>query len=310
LDTAFLITVITAILAATWRLATPLIYTATGEVFAERSGILNIGLEGIMLFGAFTGFTAAYFTHSYNIGLLAAAGIGILIGAIFAVFVVTIKANQIVVGAALNMIGMGMTGFMYRTMFTTTVNGVQAYPTINIPLLSQIPVLGQILFQQNILVYATILLALAASFVLYHTAFGLAIRSLGEHPKAADTVGINVVATRYATCMIGGALAALGGAYLTIAQTNQFVEQITSGAGFIALAVVVFGRWKPWGAFWAALLFGVFYALQLSMQAMTNSFIPYQFWQALPYIATVVVLVGLGGKSAAPKSLGVPYEAG
>lgn len=310
MDAAFLIALVTTILAATWRLATPLIYTAIGEVFAERSGVLNIGLEGIMLFGAFTGFTVAYFVHSYEMGLLAAVGIGILIGALFALFVVTIKANQIVVGAALNMIGMGMTGFLYRTTFTSTVLASQAFPTINIPFLSQLPVLGEILFQHNLLVYATVLLAVAASFVLYHTAFGLAVRSLGEHPKAADTVGINVVAIRYACCMIGGALAALGGAYMTIAYTNQFVEQITSGRGFIALAVVVFGRWNPWGAFWASILFGVFYALQLRMQVMTNAFIPYQIWQALPYIATLTVLVGLRGKSAAPKALGVPYEAG
>jgi len=309
-DTAFLITLITAVLAATWRLATPLIYAAIGEVFAERSGVLNIGLEGIMLFGAFTGFTTAYYVHSYVIGLLSAIIIGILIGLLFAVFVVTIKANQIVVGAALNMIGMGMTGFLYRTMFTSTVQASEAFPNLNIPFLSQIPVLGEILFQHNILVYATIVLVLAASFVLYHTAFGLSVRSMGEHPKAADTVGINVVSIRYACCMIGGALAALGGAYMTIAYTNQFVEQITSGRGFIALAVVVFGRWNPWGAFWASILFGVFYALQLSMQAITNSFIPYQVWQALPYVATVVVLVSLRGKSAAPKALGVPYEAG
>lgn len=310
MDTAFLITLITAVLAATWRLATPLIYAAIGEVFAERSGVLNIGLEGIMLFGAFTGFTTAYYVHSYVIGLLSAIIIGILIGLLFAVFVVTIKANQIVVGAALNMIGMGMTGFLYRTMFTSTVQASEAFPNLNIPFLSQIPVLGEILFQHNILVYATIVLVLAASFVLYHTAFGLSVRSMGEHPKAADTVGINVVSIRYACCMIGGALAALGGAYMTIAYTNQFVEQITSGRGFIALAVVVFGRWNPWGAFWASILFGVFYALQLSMQAITNSFIPYQVWQALPYVATVVVLVSLRGKSAAPKALGVPYEAG
>ena len=307
---AFLITLVTAVLAATWRLATPLIYASIGEVFAERSGVLNIGLESIMLFGAFTAFTTAYFAHSFNIGLLAAVGVGILIGFLFAFFVVTIKANQIVVGAALNMIGMGMTGFLYRITFKSTVLGTEAFPTIAIPYLSQIPVLGEILFKHNILVYATVLLAVLASFVLYHTAFGLAVRSMGEHPKAADTAGISVVAIRYACCMIGGALAALGGAYLTIAYTNQFVEQITSGRGFIALAVVVFGRWNPWGAFWASILFGVFFGLQLSMQAITNSFIPYQIWQALPYVATVVILVVLRGKSASPKMLGVPYEAG
>ncbi len=310
MDTAFLAALVPTILAATWRLATPLIYAAIGEVFSERSGVLNIGLEGLMLFGAFAGFAVASFTGSRDLGLLAAILTGILIGALFAVFVVTIKANQIVVGAALNMIGLGMTGFLYRTLFTSMVHGIEVFAPIDIPYLSQIPVLGEILFQHSILTYGTVVLAALATFVLYHTAFGLAVRSLGEHPRAADTVGINVARIRYSCCLIGGALAALGGAFLTMAHTNQFVEQITSGRGFIVLAVVVFGRWKPWGAFWASLLFGVFFAFGLSLQAMTNHlFIPYQFWQALPYIATLVALVGLRGRTLAPKVLGVPYEA-
>jgi general nucleoside transport system permease protein len=310
MDMAMILAFVTTILAATWRLATPLIYAAVGEVFAERSGVLNIGLEGIMLFGAYTGFAAATFAGGREVGLLTAVLVGCLLGLLFAVFVVTIKANQIVVGAALNMVGLGLTGFLYRTQFTSQVQGIKAFPPINIPGLSQIPFLGAVLFQHSILVYATVLVVLVANFVLYRTAFGLSIRSVGEHPRAADTVGISVDRIRYLCCIIGGALAALGGAYLTIAHTNQFVEGIVSGRGFIALAVVVFGRWKPWGAFWASLLFGVFFALQLSMQAMTNLIIPYQFWQALPYVATLVVLVALRGRSAAPKALGVPYQAG
>ena len=308
MDVAFLIALVTTVLAATWRLATPLIYASIGEVFAERSGVLNIGLEGIMLFGAFGGFAAAHAMNNRGIGLLAAILIGVLCGLLFAVFIVTIKANQIVVGAAFNMVGLGLTGFFYRTMFTSTVQGIKAFPPIQIPVLSQIPVLGEVLFQHSILVYATPVLALVASFVLYRTAFGLAVRSVGEHPRSADTVGINVATIRYSACMIGGALAAVGGAFLTLSHTNQFVEGIVSGRGFIALAVVVFGRWSPWGAFGASLLFGVFYALQLRMQAMTNLFIPYQFWQALPYVATLLVLVGLRGRSTAPKALGVPYR--
>jgi general nucleoside transport system permease protein len=310
MDLAIILAFVTTILAATWRLATPLIYAAVGEVFAERSGVLNIGLEGIMLFGAYTGFAAATFAGGRNVGLLAAVLVGCLLGLLFAVFVVTIKANQIVVGAALNMVGLGLTGFLYRTQFTSQVQGIKAFPPINIPVLSQIPVLGEVLFQHSILVYATVLVVLVANFVLYRTAFGLSIRSVGEHPRAADTVGISVSTIRYLCCIIGGALAAVGGAFLTISHTNQFVEGIVSGRGFIALAVVVFGRWKPWGAFWASLLFGVFYALQLRLQAMTNFFIPYQFWQALPYVATLLVLVAMRGRSAAPKALGVPYQAG
>jgi len=310
MDIAFLIALVQTVLAATWRLATPLVYASVGEVFAERSGVLNIGLEGIMLFGAFFGFAVASFSGNRGLGLLIAIAVGILCGLVFAVFVVTIKANQIVVGAALNMVGLGLTGFLYRTMFTTAVRGIKAYPPINIPYLSKIPFLGEVLFQHSILVYATLLLVPLASFVLYRTAFGLAIRSVGEHPRAADTVGINVTGIRYASCIIGGALASLGGAFLTMSHTNQFVEGLVSGRGFIALAVVVFGRWTPWGAFGASLLFGVFYALELRLQAMTNVFIPYQFWQALPYVATLLVLVGMRGRSVAPKALGVPYETG
>ncbi len=296
------------VLAATWRLATPLIYASIGEVFAERAGVLNIGLEGIMLFGAFTGFAVASFTGNRELGLLSAILVGILCGLLFALFTVTIKANQIVVGAALNMVGLGLTGFFYRTLFTTTVQGITAYAPIKIPFLSQMPFLGEVLFQHSILVYASFLLIPLAGFVLYRTAFGLAVRSVGEHPKASDTVGISVAGIRYACCVIGGALASVGGAFLTMSHTNTFVEGLVSGRGFIALAVVVFGRWKPWGAFGASLLFGLFYALQLRLQAITNVFIPYQFWQALPYLATLVVLVSLRGGSGAPKALGVPYR--
>ncbi|HEX9118614.1 MAG TPA: ABC transporter permease, partial [Anaerolineae bacterium] len=256
MDLGIALAFISAILASTWRLATPLIYAAVGEVFAEKAGVLNIGLEGIMLFGALTGFVVATFSGNRDLGMVAAIASGILCGLLFAFFVVTIKANQIVVGAALNMIGLGMTGFLYRSLFTSVVQGIKAYPPVNIPFLSGIPVLGEMLFQHTVMEYLTIVLVIAASFVLYHTAFGLAVRSIGEHPRAADTMGISVSRVRYASCIIGGALAGAGGAFLTMAHTNQFVEGIVSGRGFIALAVVVFGRWKPWGAFWASLLFG------------------------------------------------------
>jgi simple sugar transport system permease protein len=309
MEIAFLIALVQTVFSATWRLATPLIYTSIGELFAERSGVLNIGLEGIMLFGAFAGFAAGTYTGTPTIGLLVAIIVGTLVGLLFALFTVTIKANQIVVGAAINMIGLGLTGFLYRTMFDVTSKGVKTFPPIEIPLLSQIPLVGEIFFKHSLLVYATLALVPLASFLLYRTGFGLAVRSVGEHPKAADTVGISVSGIRYACCALGGALAGVGGAYLTLSHTNLFVEGMVAGRGFIALAVVVFGRWKPWGVFGASLLFGVFYALQLSLQAMTRSIIPYQFWQALPYLATLIVLVALRGRAGAPRALGVPYNA-
>lgn len=309
MDIVFLVTLLQTVLGATWRLATPLIYAAVGELFTERSGVLNIGLEGIMLFGAFVGFAIGTVTGSPLIGVLAALMTGLIIGLVFALFTVTIKANQIVVGAALNMIGLGMTGFAYRTLFDISTKAVKTFPPLEIPVLSGIPVLGDILFKQSILVYLTLPLIPLAAFVLYRTGFGLAVRAVGEHPKAADTVGINVSAMRYAGCAIGGALAGVGGAFLTLSHTNLFVEGMVAGRGFIALAVVVFGRWKPWGVFGASLLFGVFYGLQLHLQAMTRLIIPYQFWQALPYLATLIVLVALRGRTGAPRALGVPYNA-
>lgn len=300
-----------SILAATWRMATPILYAAVGEVFSEKAGVINIGLEGVMLIGAFSAYSVAFESGNLWLGLLAAILAGILSGLIFALFTITIKANQIVVGAAFNMIGMGITGFLYRTMYTESAGALslKTFPTIEIPFLSSIPFFGEVLFKHNIMVYATLLVVPLATFVLYKTAFGLSIRAVGEHPKAADTVGVNVFSMRYVSVMIGTALAAVGGAFLVLAYADQFVEGIVSGRGFIALAVVVFGRWKPWGAFWSSLLFGVFYALQLRIQTMPNVTIPYQFLQALPYLATLVVLIGFNKRRVkTPKTLGVPYK--
>ncbi|MCS7247410.1 MAG: ABC transporter permease [Anaerolineales bacterium] len=297
-------------LAATWRMATPILYAAIGEVFSERAGVLNIGLEGIMLIGAFAAYSTAFETGNLVLGLIAAVLSGLVCGLVFALFTVTIKANQIVVGAAFNMIGMGITGFLYRAFYAESgkVLSLKTFLPLDLPFLSSIPFLGEVLFRHNIMVYATLLLVPAASFVLYKTAFGLSIRAVGEHPKAADTAGINVHRTRYISVLIGTSLAAIGGAFLVLAYADQFVEGIVTGRGFIALAVVVFGGWSPWGAMGTSLLFGVFYALQLRIQAMPNVLIPYQFLQALPYLATLLVLVGLTKRRVrAPKALGIPY---
>jgi simple sugar transport system permease protein len=240
--------------------------------------------------------------------LLATVLIGIICGLIFAFFTVTIKANQIVVGVAFNLLGLGLSAFLYRGLFVGTPQGVEVFGPVSIPVLSDLPVLGEILFRHNLLVYGTLILVPVASFVLYKTAFGLSIRSVGEHPKAADTVGIGVARIRYGAVIIGAMLTAIGGATLTIAQTNQFVEGITSGRGFIALAIVVFGRWSPWGVFGTSLLFGAFFALQLRLQAMPDLALPYQALQVLPYLATIIVLISVSRHSAAPRALAVPYR--
>ncbi len=294
-------------LSATWRLATPLIFASIGEVFSERAGVLNIGLEGVMIVGAFTGFAAVVASDSLPLGFAAAMLAGMAVGLIFAFFTITIKANQIVVGAAINLLGLGLTAFLFRTYFVSTGRGIDVARPIEIPGLSDLPFFGEALFRQNLVVYSTLLLVLVAVLVLYRTSFGLTLRAVGEHPKTVDVAGRSVAAYRYGAVLIGTGLAGIGGAFLTLAHSNQFVEGITSGRGFIALAVVVFARWSPIGAFLVALLFGLFYALQLQLQAQPALHIPYQALQMLPYVMTIVALV-MVRKGVTPTMLGVAYN--
>jgi simple sugar transport system permease protein len=308
MDDMMFLTFLATLAGAAWRLATPLIFASIGEVFSERAGVLNIGLEGTMLVGAFCGFAAAFATGSIPLGLAAGIAGGMLFGLIFAFFTITIKADQIVVGAALNLLGMGLTAFLFRTYYVSTGKGIEIAQPIHIPWLSDLPFLGEAFFKQNLIVYSTILVAIVATLVLFRTSFGLTLRAVGEHPKAVDVAGRNVAGYRYAAVLLGTGLAGLGGAFLTLGHSNQFVEGITSGRGFIALAVVVFARWSPVGAFFVSLLFGLFYALQLMLQAQASIVVPYQVLQALPYIMTIITLVVVRGKGAAPSKLGQPYE--
>lgn len=294
-------------LGATWRLATPLIFASIGEVFSERAGVLNIGLEGVMIVGAFAGFAAVVSTGSLPLGFAAAMLAGMAVGLVFALFTITIKADQIVVGAAINLLGLGLTAFLFRTYFVSTGRGVEVARPIDIPGLSDLPFFGEALFRQNLVVYSTLILVLVAVLVLYRTSFGLTLRAVGEHPKTVDVAGRSVAAYRYGAVLIGTGLAGIGGAFLTLAHSNQFVEGITSGRGFIALAVVVFARWSPLGAFVVSLLFGLFYALQLQLQAQPALNIPYQALQMLPYVMTIVALV-MVRKGVTPTMLGVPYN--
>ncbi|WP_448956437.1 ABC transporter permease [Labrys neptuniae] len=304
-----ILTFLATLTGAAWRLATPLIFASIGEVFSERAGMLNIGLEGTMLVGAFCGFATVFASGSVLLGLLAGILAGIVFGLVFAFFTITIKADQIVVGAALNLLGMGLTAFLFRTYYVSTGRGIEIAQPVHLPWLSDLPFLGEALFRQNLIVYSTIPVAILATFILYRTTFGLTLRAVGEHPKAVDVAGRNVTAYRYAAVAVGTGLAGLGGAFLTLGHSNQFVEGITSGRGFIALAVVVFARWSPVGAFFVSLLFGLFYALQLMLQAQASIVVPYQLLQALPYIMTIVTLVMVRGKGAAPSKLGQPYDA-
>lgn len=306
LELAFLV----PLLQASVRMATPLLLAGLGETFTERAGVLNIGLEGIMLTGAFTGFAVTALTGANWMGTAAAMLAGAVIGLVFALLTVTLKADQIVVGVAVNMFGMGVTSFLYRKLFATGGASVliDRYEPIPIPGLSELPILGPVLFNQNIIVYATYLLIPLAAFILYRTSWGLEITATGQHPRAADSVGINVFRVRYATVIVGAALAALGGSFLSMGHSSTFFENMTSGRGFIVLAVVIFGRWNPYGVLAAALIFGLANSFQFRLQAMGLD-IPHHLVLMIPYAFTILaVAMASRRNTSAPRALAQPYE--
>lgn len=302
-------TFIIALLSASIRMSVPILFAALGGMYSELSGVSNIGLEGIMLIGAFTGVVGSYYTGSYWMGALAAVVFGMLIAALFAFITVKIKINQIVSGVAINLLAVGLTSFFFRALFgiTTVPITVNAFQPFEIPFLSSIPIIGEVFFKQTVLVYIAFLLVPISAYVLYKTAWGLNIRTVGEHPMAADTVGISVDKVRTICVLLSGALGGLGGAFLSLGQFNMFVDNMVSGRGFIAVAAVIFGRWSPKGILLASLLFGFADALQIRIQ-MTGFNIPYQFLLMFPYILTIIVVTGIVGKSSSPRALGRPYE--
>ncbi len=294
--------------AAAVRTAIPLLLAAVGEVFAERSGVLNIGLEGMMLFGAFAGFGGAFFVQHAWAGALAGMAAGMLIALAFAYVTVTLGADQITAGIALNILGLGLSAFLFRVAF-----GIEGLPptapsfeSLRLPGLSTLPLLGPVLFQHNPLVYLAVFLTVAAHVVLFHTIFGLRVRAAGEIPSAVDAAGVNVQRVRYVAVLIGGATAGLAGAFLSLGHLNLFSEDMVAGRGFIALAVVIFGNWRPAGAVGASLLFGLAEAVQLRFQAL-GFHLPYQFLLMIPYVLTVLVMVGVVRRSTPPAALAVPY---
>lgn len=295
------------VLAAALRMATPLIFTSLGGIFAERSGVINIGLEGMMLVGAFTGMLTSYFTGQPWLGLIGALIAGALMGLVHAVAAVTYKVNQVVSGTAINIFAVGVTVFLLRWIFDVagTSPSVSRVPVVTIPLVNRIPVIGQIVGTHNIMVYLALVLVVIVHIFLFKTVWGLRLRSVGEHPKAADTVGIDVFLTRYLAVITSGALAGLGGAYLSIAHLSRFGDQMTAGRGFIALAAMIFGKWTPFGALGASLLFGFANAVQMRLQELG---IPSQFVQMVPYILTMIALAGFIGRATPPKAIGKPYK--
>lgn len=292
-------------------LAVPLILGALAGVLCERSGVINVAIEGQMLVGAFAGALLGSLTHSTGVGVLASLVAGGLIGALLAVFAIRYLVNQVVLGVVLNLLALGLTGYVYDAVMA---NGQDTYNTppglhaIAIPGLSDIPILGPLLFEQNLIVYAMYALIVVIDVALFRSRWGLRTRAVGEHPKAADTVGINVRRTRYVNVVVGGLVAGLGGASLTVGSALPFGKNMTNGKGFIALAAVIFGRWSPRGAVGAALLFGFADALQNVLSFIgTPVSIPSQILAMLPYVATILAVAGLVGRVRAPAADGEPY---
>jgi general nucleoside transport system permease protein len=290
-----------ALLSATLVWATPLTYAAIGGMFSERSGVVNIGLEGMMLAGAFfAALGTDKFGHWY-MGLLTAAVAGAAFAAIHAVMAIQLRADQIVSGTAINFLALGVTGYFFIDIYgeNGTPGDLDRIPDVNIGFL------GSVLGHLNLMIWASFLLLIVAHITLFRTPIGLRIRSVGEHPRAADTVGISVYATRYAAVILSGTLAALGGAYLSIGYLGSFSENMTAGRGFIALAAVIFGNWRPFGAFGAALLFGGSTALSFRLaQPWGNASV---LFQALPYVLTLIAVTGVIGRAIPPAAVGRPY---
>jgi len=293
---------------ATILAATPLVLAALGGLMSERSGVVNIALEGVMLTSAFAGFAAAFATHNLWLGLLVAVLAGMAIAAVHAVLSIEFLVDQIVSGTVINILAVGLTGVYYRTFIqSTNVRGPGILPVWKVPVLSDIPVIGPIFFHQQFVTYSMLVLVIVIHIVLFHTVWGLRTRACGEHPLAAETAGINVRLVRYGNVILSGAMGGLGGAYFTLQQIGLFLPNMTGGRGFIALAAVIFGKWTPLGAFFASLLFALSDALGSKLQLYGIS-IPYQIPSMLPYVLTIVVVAGAMGRAIAPAAVGRPYR--
>jgi general nucleoside transport system permease protein len=296
------------LLAQTLVTATPLVLAALGGILCERSGVVNIALEGIMLTGAFVGFAIALATGNIWIGVLAAVIAGMLIASLHAALSISLFVDQIVSGMVINILAVGITGVFYRTYIEQSTGiGPGTLPHWNIPLLSSIPMLGRIFFQNQFVTYAMLIAVVAVWFLVFRTTWGLRTRACGEHPAAAETAGINVYLVRYVNVIASGALAGLGGAYFSLQQIGNFLPNMTGGRGFIALAAMIFGKWTPIGAFGASQLFAFSDALGSRLQ-IAGVNVPIQFLGMLPYLVTIVVLAGAMGRAVAPAAVGKPYR--
>ena len=297
------------LVAQTFGLATPLVFGAIAGTFSERSGVVNIGLEGMMLMGAFWGVYGADKGGTWAAGVAVGALVGGLLALVYAFFAIQLRSDQIVGGTAVNFLALGITGYFFVQLYNNSPipNGVSLLPNVRIPGLADTHFFGPAIGDLNILTWGSFVLVIAAYVVLFKTPIGLRIRACGEHPRAADTVGINVYAIRYGCVVLSGILAALGGVYLSIGPQGNgtFLFDITNGRGFIALAAMIFGNWRPAGAFAAALLFGFSSALALKLQVYSPQ--AATLFNALPYVLTLIAVAGVIGRTIAPAADGKPY---
>jgi simple sugar transport system permease protein len=296
-----------ALTAGMLRFATPLIFGAMGGILSERSGVINIGLEGMMLMGAFFGIFGADLFGSWFLGIAVGIAAGALMGLLHAFVSIRLRADQVVSGTGINILAIGITGyvFIYHYGDQGTPSDISRVPTVTLPLIENIPFIGDAIGHMNLLTWAALLLVPILSVFLFRTRGGLRLRSVGEKPRAADSLGLPVLRTRYLAVTASGALAAVGGVYLSTALLGSFNEQMTAGRGFIALAAVIFGSWRPFGALAGALLFGFSTALAQRLPAFSES--TAVLFQALPYVLTLVVVAGVIGRSRPPAAIGVPY---
>lgn len=308
MDNILNITFIQELLLSTVRMATPILIVSLAELYSERAGLVNIGLDGIMAFGSLIGFLVGYSTGNPYMGVLAGAIGGVLINMIYAFCVIHLGAEQIVYGMAINIFAPAIASFIYKIYFGINLALIQGplMEAVPIPLLCNIPVLGKVLFNHTPIVYFTYLMVPITTIFLNKTKAGLNFKAVGEFPKAAESLGIHVIKQKYIACIICGALAGIGGAYLTTCYINTYSDGVVSGRGFIALSAVIFGRWMPGGVLFAALLFGFADAMQLRMQVMSPD-TPYQLLAMIPYLCTLFALAFFGIKKAGPKANGKPY---
>lgn len=301
---------ITAMLAAALVASVPLVIAALGEAVGERSGLLNLGIEGMMLAGAYFGFATAYQTESAIWGVIAGIIAGIVLGALFAILTVLLRVDQVLVGLAITIFGAGLTAFLYRDTFGGQNPSLSVpTPKLPIPILSQIPILGSAMFNQQLLFYVAFACVPIFSFLLNRTRFGLEVRAVGENPFAADAAGVNVIRTRCIAAQIAGGMAGLAGAFLSVSDLKIFQVGMTVGAGFIALALTMVGGWNPWRILIASIVFGLLRSLGNGLQILGLD-IRVEFVTMLPYIGIMVALAALAGRTSLPAALGIPYARG